>query len=155
LYISYILVYEKLNGFIFLMNSKRIGNISEANVLAKFVELEIPVLLPFGDDERYDMVINLNNMFYKIQVKTGTYKNGYIIINTCSTYGHRGKKRKYYTKDDIDFIVGYCSFNKKCYLLTNFKSSSIVLRLSPTKNNQKKGVNFAIDYELEKKIKDI
>lgn len=39
------------------MNSKRIGNIGEAKVLAKFVEMGIPIYIPFGDDEKADLCI--------------------------------------------------------------------------------------------------
>ena len=38
------------------MNSKRIGNIGEAKVLAKFVEMGMPVYIPFGDNEKADLV---------------------------------------------------------------------------------------------------
>ena len=34
------------------MTTKQLGNIGEAKALAKFVELQIPVYIPFGDNER-------------------------------------------------------------------------------------------------------
>ena len=39
------------------MNSKRIGNIGEAAALMKFVEIGIPVYLPFGDNEKADLLV--------------------------------------------------------------------------------------------------
>lgn len=60
------------------MNSKRIGNIGEIKAISKFVELGIPVYLPFGDNERADMIINVDNKLLKIQVKTS---------NTCDNDG--------------------------------------------------------------------
>ena len=45
--------------------SKQKGNIGEAKCLAKMVELGVPVCLPFGDNERYDMVIERNGKLEK------------------------------------------------------------------------------------------
>ena len=35
---------------------KRIGNIGEAAILNKFVEMGVPVYIPFGDNEKSDLV---------------------------------------------------------------------------------------------------
>ena len=45
-----------------IMNSKRIGNIGEAITLAKFVEKGIGVYVPFGDNEKIDLIIELNKL---------------------------------------------------------------------------------------------
>ena len=37
--------------------NKQKGNIGEAKCLAKMIELGIPVAIPFGDNERYDLII--------------------------------------------------------------------------------------------------
>ena len=52
------------------MNSKNVGNIGEAKTLAKFVELGIPVYIPFGDNEKADLVAEFNGKLNKIQCKT-------------------------------------------------------------------------------------
>lgn len=51
------------------METKRIGNTAEAKVLAKCIEKGWTVLLPFGDIEPYDLVIDRGNGFEKVQVK--------------------------------------------------------------------------------------
>lgn len=64
----------------FRMNSKRIGNIGEAKALAKFVELGIPVYIPFGDNESADLIAEFNGKLNKIQfrvVKTATNQRDY------------------------------------------------------------------------------
>jgi hypothetical protein len=40
-----------------MANTKSIGEISEAIVMAEFLKAGFPVLLPFGDNRRYDMVV--------------------------------------------------------------------------------------------------
>lgn len=134
------------------MNSKRIGNIAEAKVMAEFITLGLPVLIPFGDNERYDLVIEVNKRFYKVQVKTGNYKkNGSIIIPTCSSYKHRGIGKRSYTKNQIDFIAVYCLEVDKCYLISNFEecATGLTLRVKPTKNNQNTNIRWAKDYLLK------
>ena len=51
------------------MNSKDKGNIGEAIMLAEFIKRGIQVSIPFGDNARYDLIIDLNGKLYKVQVK--------------------------------------------------------------------------------------
>lgn len=53
-----------------LVNTKAIGNVGEARVLSELISLGIPVCLPFGDNERYDLVADFNGRLVRIQVKT-------------------------------------------------------------------------------------
>ena len=66
------------------MNPSKIGNISEAKVLAKFVENGWVVLIPFGNAEPYDLVIDRGLGFEKVQVKTGRLREGVIKFNSHS-----------------------------------------------------------------------
>jgi ribosome biogenesis protein Tsr3 len=50
--------------------SKQKGNITEVECMLSFLKLGYNVLTPYGDCERYDFVVEINNKFYKIQVKT-------------------------------------------------------------------------------------
>ena len=48
------------------MNSKAKGQLSEARVLYEFQKYNIPVCLPWGDNERYDMVAEFDGKFNRI-----------------------------------------------------------------------------------------
>ena len=52
------------------MNSKRLGNIGEAKAIAAFVENQIPVYIPFGDNEKADLIAEFNGKLNKIQLKS-------------------------------------------------------------------------------------
>lgn len=138
------------------MNSKAKGNITEAVIMSEFIKLGIPVLLPFGDNERYDMVIEVNNKFYKIQCKTARRKSdSSISFKTCSSYAHRGKDSKNYV-GEVDFFGVYYPESNQCYLVEVGNClSEMTLRLNPAKNNQSSNVNYAKDYLLEEKLKSI
>jgi hypothetical protein len=59
--------------------------------------------------------------------------------------------RTFYTPEEIDAFAGYCADLDRCYFLpleTFVNRSAIQLRLAPTKNNQRAGINWAKDFEF-------
>ncbi|HLL77971.1 MAG TPA: group I intron-associated PD-(D/E)XK endonuclease [Ktedonobacteraceae bacterium] len=138
-------------------NHKAVGEQSEAIIIAKLVELGYNVLLPFGDNQRYDLIIEdaaLN--FHRIQCKTGWVesKGAYIEFKTASSYYHtrQGRtehERKGY-RGQVDYFAVYSPDTGKVYLVPMAHASTVncFLRLVPTKNNQGKHVRWAKDYEL-------
>lgn len=133
--------------------TKRTGNASEARVLSVFVLLGWEVLLPFGDCEPYDMVINRGNGFERIQVKTGCVRDGRVDFQTSGVVYknntmERFGKRNYRGKADL-FAV-YCEELDNVYLVSvdEVGVSGCSLRLDPTKNGQVKNVRMANDYLL-------
>jgi hypothetical protein len=70
-----------------MTNTKKIGEISEAIVIAEFLKSGFPVLLPFGDNQRYDMVVEVDGRFLRVQCKTArTLRGGAVLcFNTRST----------------------------------------------------------------------
>ena len=48
------------------MTSKQKGNITEHECMTAVVRLGYNVLIPYGDCERYDFVIDINGKIYKI-----------------------------------------------------------------------------------------
>lgn len=136
------------------MNSKAKGQLSEASILKRFLQKGIPVLLPFGDNEPYDMVIDEGERgLKKIQIKSGRVKNNAIIFNTATSINHnivsKDRKSEHY-KGKVDYLGIYCAELDKCYLLPvlDFPNTKGSLRLAPTKNNQTKNVKWAVDYEI-------
>ena len=72
------------------MTTKRIGNIGEAKTLAKFVELGIPVYIPFGDNEKVDLIAEFKGKLNKLQIKTSIKaENGKMIFSLNSSTLHR------------------------------------------------------------------
>ena len=140
------------------MNSKRKGNITELSVALAFQKLNIPVAIPFGDCERYDLIVDINNKLYKIQCKTASPYRGdstRISFNCRSISISHGKNVHHrYTKDEIDFFATV--WDNKCYLVPVTETSTEkILSLIPPKNNQRVGVNMAEDYLLEKVVKEL
>lgn len=139
------------------MNSKRIGNIGEAKVLAKFVEMGIPIYIPFGDDEKADLIAEFDGKLNKIQVKTSIKsKNGCSIFDLTLSTAHRtnGERRKY-LNSEIDYFALYSLDRDKIYLMKvpDNPMSAITIRFEDTKSGMKSRVNYESDFLIENVLK--
>jgi hypothetical protein len=45
-------------------------------------------LVPMGENTRYDLVIDDQGRFSRVQCKTGRLRRGAVRFNACSFYGH-------------------------------------------------------------------
>ena len=131
------------------MNTKSYGNIGEAVAISEFVKLGLPVYIPFGDNEKADLVVEFNGKLNKIQVKTSLEcKNGVVTFDLTSSSNHRGNGRHKYTSKEIDYFFCYSLQRDKSYLIkvTDTPISSINIRYEDTKNRQKQNLHMEKDY---------
>ena len=135
------------------MNSKRIGNIGEAKVLCKFVELGIPVYIPFGDNEKADLIADFNGKLNKIQIKTSQKaEEGKMIFDLTSSTTHRQNGEKHiYNDNEIDYFACYNIARDKIFLISvnETPNTSITIRFEKPKNNQTQGIKFEQDYLID------
>ena len=129
---------------------------TEAEILARLSGREgVTVLIPFGGGNgRYDLVIDDNGTFCRIQCKTGRLQDDGAFIEFKSSsssyhyYGGKGREWRDY-RGQIEYFGVYCPQNKKAYLVpVDVVKKTGYLRLKETKNNQVKGVIWAQDYEI-------
>lgn len=139
------------------MNSKYKGNITELECMLAFMKLGYNVLTPYGDCERYDFVVDINNKLYKIQSKTSSSDDdGASFKFSCRSCNRKDGAiiHHTYTKEEIDYFVTI--FDRTVYLIPVEEcGGNKRLRLQPTKNGQVKGITWAKDYELEEIIKNM
>lgn len=135
------------------MNSKIKGNISEAKALFEFQKRNIPVLLPWGDNERYDMVAEFNGKLNRIQIKTANEENNGSIKCYCrSSKNHTTNKSLDTYKNDVDYFVFYNQIKDIIALVPIEEigdAKTISLRIEPTANGQIKGIRFFKDYSFD------
>jgi hypothetical protein len=124
-----------------------IGEKTEAIILAELIKRDYAVSVPFGYNHRYDLVIDQNGSFSRIQCKTGWIKDGKIIFNAQSSNNYTNQRKGYH--GDADVFLVFCPETDKVYWIqVEEVGASPYLRIEPTKNNQSKGVRWAKDYEL-------
>ena len=144
-------------------NTKYIGNLTELQCITRFYELGYPVSIPYGDSEKYDMILDIKGKLYRLQCKHANphYNDDnevdYISINTVWQTGYtrnNPSQRHKYTKEDCDYFVTH--FEGKNYLIKVEECSlQKNLRILPTKNNRIKGINFLKDFVDEEVIKTL
>jgi PD-(D/E)XK endonuclease len=80
---------------------KKLGEQAEAAFLSKAMGLGLSVLKPWGDSERYDLVVGSGKRLLRVQVKSTRYvgERRYSITARGCTAA--------YTEDEIDFLVAY------------------------------------------------
>lgn len=130
-------------------DTKSVGDVSEACVLAALVKAGYVVSKPFGENCRYDLVADDGERLHRIQVKTGRLRKGVIVFSCSSTHVHRGSAvRPYFGQ--VEYLAVYCPQNEKVYLLPEqeLTASTAHLRLSPTRNNMAKSIRWAAGFEL-------
>jgi PD-(D/E)XK endonuclease len=126
---------------------KSIGENSEGQVLAAFLRAGEVVLLPFGDNQRYDMVLDRDGVFWRVQVKTGRLRNGSVIFSTVSNGSDTGHREYRHYRGAADFFAVYCPDTDKVYLIRvdDCGDRGISFRIDPTR--QMRGIRWARDYE--------
>ena len=125
-------------------------------VLARLLQVYPMVLRPFGENQRYDLLIeDHDGKFIRVQCKTGRLKKGAVIFNTCSvTYHHPSnqgtKVYRHDYRDAADVFGVYCPDTDRVYIVPVDEVGTVAasLRVEPTKNSQRKRVRWASDYEL-------
>lgn len=106
-----------------MAHPKTVGDVTQAMVLARLVEAGHEVLLPFGENVRYDLVIDHGDRFTRVQCKTGRLMQGAVVFNTCSVNlhhpaarrGDRPYRRGY--RGEADVFGVYCPGTKSVYLV--------------------------------------
>ena len=90
-----------------MMNSKEIGNLTELQCITNLYALGCNVSLPFGNSQKYDLILEYKNKLYKVQVKhaNATFENGKIAYFTFKTRWQSHNQSGYawtpYTEEDI------------------------------------------------------
>jgi hypothetical protein len=132
-------------------DTKRVGDISELEVALALTRAGYVVSRPLGENQRYDLIADDGTRLQRVQVKTGRIRGGVLIFNCCSTHGHRRSAiafRSY--RGQIDVLAVFCPDNRKVYMVpeAELTRSRIHLRLTAPRNNMRKTIRWAGQYEL-------
>ena len=141
-------------------NTKKIGNLTELRCATRLYELGCAVSLPFGNSERYDLIIDWDNKLYKVQVKHAQplSENGEVYAIKFKTvwigHNNNGYTTHKYTSEDANYFATF--YKGECYLVPqNECSNEKTLRIIPPKNGQRKGISFLDDYKAEEVLRKL
>ena len=111
------------------------------------------LLVPFGENTRYDLVIDNGRSLAKVQCKTGRLRAGAIHFATCSTYAHHPNPKLRFRPygSEVDVFAVYCAGTGCVYLIPSrdiAPKRTATLRVTPARNQQRRGIRPASQYEI-------
>lgn len=122
--------------------------ISQELLILSFLVNYGPVSIPYGNSARYDCVLDFNNQFIRIQIKSlNKINEDTVVIPMSNTrMSANGHVKKIYTQKDVDYIAVY--FNGWVYLFTpELATKAFTVRINkPLKSNQ----HWIEDYRIDK-----
>lgn len=93
-----------------------VGDRTELFLISSLIDAGYNVLTPVNSGLRYDLVIeDADCRFWRIQCKTGRYKNGVVEFST-TTFNHTTTAYKGYA-GAADYFAVYCKALNKAYLV--------------------------------------
>ena len=128
-----------------------VGDRTEAIVIAALIRRGYRVLRPLSSNQRYDLVLDLDGRFLRVQCKTGRLRHGAIVFSARSCRSNRtGTYVRSYT-DEADVFIVHCPETDRIYAVPVGDSGvlkAVSLRVTAPANGQSKGIRWAADHEL-------
>jgi PD-(D/E)XK endonuclease len=140
------------------MTTDQKGAIAELAIQLAAVKLGIEVYRPVAEGGRFDMILAPDTRLIRVQCKWARRYDDVVIVRCYSSRrGREGLLRRLYTADEIDAFAAYCEELDRCFFIPIElfpRASQIMLRLSPTRNNQRRKINWADDFDFAARLKD-
>jgi hypothetical protein len=134
------------------MTTDQKGAIAEACIAAAAIKLGFDVYKPIAEGGRYDLILDLGCELLRVQCKWAARRTGAVVI-PCQTSRRSadGFIRRCYTAEEVDAIVAYSLELDRCFLIPIARVANrpaITLRIAPCRNNQRRRINWADDYDF-------
>ena len=139
-----------------MLTTDQKGSIAEAEVACAAMKLGIDVYRPLSDGGRYDLIFDWEGRLVRVQCKWAPL-HGDVVVLRCYTARRNceGLLRRGYGAGEFDAYAAYCPDLDRCYFIP-FEAFAgrlqVQLRLSPTRNNQQLGINWARGFEFEARL---
>ena len=138
-----------------MLTTDQKGAIAELAIATRAAQLGIGVWSSHTV-ERYDLIFDLRPKLVRVQCKWAS-RYGDVLIVRCrrNRRSRDGFLVRTYSAYEIDAFAAYCEEVDECYFLpfdVFGDRRNVQLRLTPTKNNQALGINWAKDYEFAAKL---
>lgn len=132
---------------------KAVGDRTTLAVMLALEHAGYPFLVPFGENTRYDLVIETGDRLARVQCKDRPPSPGSSSVRGLQCVRappHPARARRDY-HDQIDYFAVYCPETDAVYLVPIGDIPVKVqgaLRVEPPRNNQRRRIRYAAEYEL-------
>lgn len=131
---------------------KRIGDRTTLAVMLALTDSGYDVAVPFGENTRYDLIVDDGVQLLRVQCKTGRIRGGAIEFPTASSYYHHPNEKptQRHYRGQVDVFAVYCRHTSGVYLIPIdvLPLDRAYLRIDPPANGQRRRIRFAADYEV-------
>jgi PD-(D/E)XK endonuclease len=136
-----------------VLTTNQKGAIAETALLHEATKHGIVVYRPAVEGARADMIFECGDKLVRVQCKWARLLDQVVEVRarTCRRGPNGTYVRGTYSAEEVDAIGAYCMGNDTCYLLpfSVFGSqAALYLRLSEARNNQRRLVHWAEEYEF-------
>ncbi len=136
-----------------MLSTDQKGAIAESAIVHAAIKKGLGVSRPLSDGERYDLVFDLRPGLVRVQCKWAVLADDVVVVRCYSCRRTRdGLRKRAYAADEIDAVAAYCLDLDRCFYFPMSWMSGrtfVQLRIGPSRNNQRKGVNWADDFSFE------
>ena len=130
--------------------TKSKGDKSEARVIHELLAAGHSVSIPFGDNDKYDLIVDDGSDLYRVQCKTAwSNKERTIRFNTHSQTTANGQYHEQTYQDRIDaFLVRYPP-NETLYWIDITEATTQKMELRFDADIDHPSINWAEEYEFD------
>jgi hypothetical protein len=133
-----------------------LGSTTEAIVLSAYLRSGFQVSVPFSKLAAYDLIVDTGKRLLKVQAKTAWIRAGCMNYHSRRRVGGSYNDRRAYEDGEIDYFAVYCPQTNSLFVIpAEGHGKAGMLRIEPTKNNQKKMVKWAKDFSWDKHIEEL
>ena len=131
---------------------KDVGDRTTLAVMLALHESGYQVAVPFGENTRYDFILDDGVTLLRLQCKTGRPRMGAIEFSTASSYAHHPNEKptQRHYQGQVDHFAVYCRQTRGVYVIPigELPLDRAYLRITPPRNGQRKRIRHAKDFEI-------
>ncbi|WP_265109688.1 group I intron-associated PD-(D/E)XK endonuclease [Halosolutus halophilus] len=136
-----------------MSNPKAVGDETEAKIVATLIADGYSVSVPFGDNDKYDLVVDDGDRLYRIQCKTAWQNKAETIrFNTHSQTTRDGSYHEQTYDDVIDAFIVRDPGRDQLYWIPIDDATEQKMELRFEASIDHPSINWATDYEFDGEI---
>jgi PD-(D/E)XK endonuclease len=139
-----------------IVTTNQEGAIAETAIAHAATKLGIEVYRPVAEGGRYDLIFVTDTQLLRVQCKWAAVRGDVLYVPCVSSWrSGDGFVHRPYSAAEIDAVAAYSMELDRCYFVPIGRVDgrpSIALRLAPTRNNQRRRINWAEEYELAARL---
>jgi PD-(D/E)XK endonuclease len=141
-----------------LLTTDQKGAVAELAITKAAIELGVEVYRPVADGGRCDLIFGFSQRLVRVQCKWASRRREIVVVRCYSARRSATGLVHLRSAGEVDAIAAYCAELDRCFFLPRERlpeRTTIRLRLTAARNNQRLGVNWADDYEFSATLRRV